>query len=366
MAMIVEYNVTIMSSADSTAHRVKVYREAHGWSQADLAERAGISRSGISAIESRRLSPSVEAALQLAAVLECSVEELFGQRSTPQAAWAWLPSHFPCRYWVAEVDGKLLAYPVELPTAATRLADGVAQDARLESRRSDSAQRTLVIATCDPAAQFFVELYERQSPFRLLVLCRPSGESLKLLEQGLVHAAGMHLSRVGEDHGNAALLSGRTSRQDLQLLHVAQWEEGLAVDAGSAVKSLQQAKKESLRWIGRLPGAGARRYQDEILENRRPPARIGRDHRAVAEAIRNQWADAGICTRLASEDANLRFLSICEDQYDLCFSQRMAADPRLTALVQTVRSAEYRELIAQLPGYRAADAGEVEEVPVSS
>ena len=361
--MIVEYNGTIMSHTDPTAHRVKFYRESRGWSQAELAERAGISRSCISAIESRRLSPSVEAALQLAAVFECSVEELFGRQSAEYSvSWAWLPSQFPCRYWLAEVGGKLLAYPVEMPTVANRLADGQAQEALLSLRSSELAQRTLVIATCDPAIQFFIELYERQSPFRLLVLSRPSGESLKLLDKGLVHAAGIHLSRVDEGQGNAALLRARTSRQDLQLLRVAQWEEGLAVSSDAAVSSLRQAKKESLRWVGRLPGAGARRYQDEILENRRPPQRTGRDHRAVAEAIRNQWADAGICLRLASEDANLRFFSICEDQYDLCFPQRMAADPRIAALVQTVRSMEYRQLISQLPGYRSADAGEVEKV----
>ena len=50
---------------------------ARQWSQADLAQRAGISRAAVSAIEGERLSPSVATALALAAVFECSVEELF-------------------------------------------------------------------------------------------------------------------------------------------------------------------------------------------------------------------------------------------------------------------------------------------------
>ena len=60
-------------------------RLARKWSQAELAERAGIPRAAISATEGERLSPSVATALALAAVLECSVEELFG-RGRPATA----------------------------------------------------------------------------------------------------------------------------------------------------------------------------------------------------------------------------------------------------------------------------------------
>ncbi|WP_254508266.1 substrate-binding domain-containing protein [Anatilimnocola floriformis] len=344
-------------------NRIKSFREARNWSQAELAERAGISRSGISAIESNRLTPSVDAALQLARVFECAVEELFGHfaEATPPE-WAWPANHFPTRYWLGEVGGRTLAYPVEMPTAGQRLPDGVAQQPAPLDDKQEIAQRTLVIATCDPAAQFLVNLYERQSPFRLLILSRSSGESLALLAQGLVHAAGVHLSRVNESPGNAALVRDRLPAESWQLLRAAQWEEGLAVASDSAVRTLREATKSSLRWIGRLPGAGARRCQDELRGDSRLPQRTARDHRAVAEAIVNEWAEAGICLRLASEEAQLRFFSICEDQYDLCYSHRQAADPRIVALVKTIRSAEYRSLVNSLPGYRAADAGEVEVI----
>ena len=359
-SMIMDYNDTIMATTPLT-NRVKAFREARSWSQAELAERAGISRSGISAIESNRLTPSVDAALQLARVFECAVEELFGHFAEPSSPeWAWPAAHFPCRYWLAEVGGKTLAYPVEMPTAGQRLPDGVAQQPAALEDKNELAQRTLVIATCDPAASFLVNLYERQSSFRLLILSRSSGESLSLLSQGLVHAAGVHLSRVNESPGNAALVRERLPADSWQLLRAAQWVEGLAVANDSTVRTVREATKSSLRWVGRLPGAGARRCQDELRGDARPPARTARDHRAVADAIVNDWAEAGICLRLASEEAQLRFFSICEDQYDLCFPHRQAADPRIAALIKTIRSAEYRGLINSLPGYRAADAGEVE------
>ena len=78
-----------------------------GWSQEQLARRSGLSRAGISAIETDRLIPSAAAALALAAALECRVEDLFRLRGSEshESSWAWSPRREPCRYWKAEVGG---------------------------------------------------------------------------------------------------------------------------------------------------------------------------------------------------------------------------------------------------------------------
>lgn len=65
-----------MDSERNLPNCVKPLRIARGWSQAELAQRAGVSHAAVSAIEGQRLVPSVPAAL--ARVLESSVEELFG------------------------------------------------------------------------------------------------------------------------------------------------------------------------------------------------------------------------------------------------------------------------------------------------
>ena len=58
-------------------NRVKALRLGRGWSQAELAQRAGISRAAVSAIEIERLVPSVAAALALAEAFGCRVDALF-------------------------------------------------------------------------------------------------------------------------------------------------------------------------------------------------------------------------------------------------------------------------------------------------
>src|SRR5688572_25401999 len=113
--MIVSYSDTIMAKAASTSSRVRDYRTRKCWSQAELAERAGISRAAVSAIEIDRLVPSVAAALALADAFGCTVEDLFGTKpaASGEPTWAWPPAQAAGRYWHARVGGRQVCYPVE-------------------------------------------------------------------------------------------------------------------------------------------------------------------------------------------------------------------------------------------------------------
>src|SRR4029077_7784685 len=117
-----------------------------------------------------------------------------------------------------------------------------------------------------------------------------------------------------------------------------------------------------LRWVGREPGSGARQCLDELLGKRAAPRRIARNHRGVAESIRCGLADAGVCLRLTSEEAGLRFLGVREEAFDLCFRADDRHDPRIGALIKAVRSPAYRRLLGELPGYDSSPAGEIEVI----
>lgn len=346
-------------------NRVRPQRQARGWSQADLAARAGISRTAVSAIEARRLVPSVATALALARVLGATVEDLFGPgRASPSGLtqFAWLPPAFPCRYWAAQIGGRMLLFPVENGPRGGLPHDGVATSADVSGIACPAAAKTLVVAGCDPAAGLLAAIYRRQGGLRMLVFTRTSGEALDLLDRGIVHAAGIHL--VGDDDrgGNAAALAARDLPGDLQLLHVARWEEGLAFAPGLGLKSAAAASRGKLRWIGRPASAGARRSQDLLRGDRPAPRHAARDHRGIVEAIRSGLADVGVCVRLASEEGQLGFLPIAREPYDLCYRAADAGDPRLIALVRAVQTAEYRQLLGELPGYQPQQLGEVEHV----
>jgi putative transcriptional regulator len=56
---------------------IKQLRKAESWSQQDLAERLGVSRQTINAIERERYDPSLELAFKMADVFGQPIEALF-------------------------------------------------------------------------------------------------------------------------------------------------------------------------------------------------------------------------------------------------------------------------------------------------
>src|SRR5262249_51523864 len=151
-------------------NRVRAHRLSRGWSQAELARRAGVSRAAVSAVEVNRLVPSVAAALSVAGALGCTVEDLFRPPAPVPAAppRAWPPGRAPCRSWHARVRGRLLYSPVEATAAGVVAHDGVFQNASFAPSGEADPAATLVVASCDPAAGILAAEYARATGFRLL------------------------------------------------------------------------------------------------------------------------------------------------------------------------------------------------------
>jgi putative transcriptional regulator len=62
--------------------RLRVLRAEREWSQAELAERLGVSRQTINAIETEKYEPSLTLAFKIARLFEMKIEEIF----LPEAA----------------------------------------------------------------------------------------------------------------------------------------------------------------------------------------------------------------------------------------------------------------------------------------
>lgn len=58
-------------------NQLRVLRAGRAWTQADLAERAGVSRQTINAIETEKYEPSLPLAFTLARLFGRRVEEIF-------------------------------------------------------------------------------------------------------------------------------------------------------------------------------------------------------------------------------------------------------------------------------------------------
>ena len=65
-------------------NRVRICREARGWSQGALALRLGVSRQTINAIETDKYDPSLPLALRLARLFATPVDQLFIDHWQPE------------------------------------------------------------------------------------------------------------------------------------------------------------------------------------------------------------------------------------------------------------------------------------------
>ncbi len=351
-----------MSRDPTVKNYLRQFRQARNWSQDELARRAGISRAGISAIEIGRVVPSAAAALILAAALQCRVEDLFHLTSSSETSvdWAWPPTREPCRFWHAEVDQRILRFPVEYNGLGVTPADGLVRQGQSHLASAHDPANTLVLACCDPAVGLLVQSLAQTCGVRLLVFCRSSLSALALLRQKVVHVAGLHLHESKRE-GNLAAVKKELG-PGYRLLRLARWQAGLTVDPQRKIRSPRGATQARLRWIGREVGSGARQGLDEFLGKNVAFRRLARDHRGVAEAIRCGWADIGVSVRLIAEEAGLDFLYLRDEAYDLCYRADFEGDPRFAALLQVVRSAEYRGNLGDLPGYDSISTGEVQHV----
>ena len=114
---------TLGQLAENTSqctNRLKVLRNQKGFTQGELAARAGITRQAVSSIESNLYLPTTAVALHLASVLACRVEDLFSLGIAADIVEGKLIGHLPpsdmkaspIRVKVSTVGSKTVVRPV--------------------------------------------------------------------------------------------------------------------------------------------------------------------------------------------------------------------------------------------------------------
>ena len=62
-------------------NRLKLLRAERDWSQSDLAERLGVSRQSVNAIETGKYDPSLPLAFRISELFELPIEQIFASPS---------------------------------------------------------------------------------------------------------------------------------------------------------------------------------------------------------------------------------------------------------------------------------------------
>lgn len=188
------------------------------------------------------------------------------------------------------------------------------------------------------------------------------------LRRGEAHLAGSHLLDPATGEYNLSYVRQQLADVPTLLLGLVERQQGLIVAPGNpkSIQQLQDLSRPEVTFVNRQRGAGTRVLLDYQLEQVGLPAeRINGyaheeyTHLAVAAAVAAGQADAALGIQAAAQALELDFVPLYLERYDLVVPQEHYDDPKLADLLEIVRSGEFAQAVARLPGYQVERMGEV-------
>ncbi len=384
------------STISNFSNHLKLLRTQKGFSQGELAARAGITRQAISAIESSLYLPTTAVALHLASVLACRVEDLFNIRTAEDIVEGKLIGHLPqrdvkaspIRVKVSTVGSRTVVRPIAGlgdVLSFTVPADGYVVEAHGQtsgatvrvklSRDRQAIEQAISVAGCDPAIFLAGEHMRRRKDHTSLVgWTMGSMAALRALQQGEVHVAGLHLFDPTTGESNLPFLRRALKGSNYEVITFATWEEGLLVRAGNpkSIRAVSDVADPFVTLVNREEGAGARLLLDQRLRTAginyhqvRGYGTIVASHFEVARAIASRQADVGVGIRSAAQLFELDFVPLQTARYDLVVPKSyLKSHPTLAHLFETLVSRPFRNEIEALGGYDTSQTGKLHPLQV--
>jgi molybdate transport repressor ModE-like protein len=200
---------------------------------------------------------------------------------------------------------------------------------------------------------------------------RDSADAVSALARGECDLAGFHLP-LGEFRAVCAdVYRHWLDPQRHVLVHLTRRKQGLFLGKGNPkqIGGLGDLSRDDIRFVNRQPGSGTRMLLDLALR------RVGVDpdrvngyasaeltHSAIAAFVASGIADVGFGVEPAAHHFGLDFVPIVdEDYYFACDRSRLERMP-LATVIELLRSAAFRQNVAQLDGYDPQDCGKLLDI----
>lgn len=357
---------------------VRELRWRAGFSQSELAKRAGISRQGVIAIEAGQRVPSTAVALRLAEVLSCSVEQLFSLGSrTGLTALAEAGEERPSgRVHLGRIDGRWIAHRVSHERES---ADGLVVGAEGDNTvvvepllSPEQLEANVLVAGCAPLLAVATRGSERRYGIGTATWIEASsGRALDLLDEGRVHIAGLHLAGTESAGGHGPLLTTRFPDEELVVLNLTLWRQGLVVPRGNPLdlRTAKDALQAGLRFAQRQPGSGARRLVERLTGGQAPPPGsepiIARGHNEVARMVEWGVVDSGVAIEASALAAGLDFVPLAEERFDLVVPTRHLELPSVRRFLDGLSESSFKAEASRLAGYDLSMLGHVDTLTPS-
>jgi putative molybdopterin biosynthesis protein len=197
-----------------------------------------------------------------------------------------------------------------------------------------------------------------------------SMDALRALAEGRCTVAGFHVPPLSDPRTLFARgLKPLLKPGQHKLIGCMRRTQGLMVAHGNPLQlhGMADVAARGTRFVNRQPGSGTRLLADHLLaEQGLEPGRIARyfeasedSHVAVAAAVAAGVGDVALGIEAAARSFGLDFVPLVEEDYFLVCLAATLDQPAVQALRAVLQQPRWAETLAALPGYRAAQPGEV-------
>lgn len=212
------------------------------------------------------------------------------------------------------------------------------------------------------------ELREMSAAARVAIGLQYKGsfDALAALRRGECDVAGFHVpeGRLG------VLMAQRYSEclplSEYRLINFVTRTQGLMVRPGNpkAIGGVADLCRPGVRMINRQRGSGTRALLEFLISSEGLDRARMRGyeteeitHGAVAALIAGNQADAGFGVQAAAAQYRLDFVPVCTERYFLACRADEIESAAIRELVERLRTPDFAERVAALPGYSAPHAG---------
>ena len=231
-------------------------------------------------------------------------------------------------------------------------------------------QRSLtIVASHDMALNLLISKFKTESPgTRIELSYAGSLGGLIALQEHRAGMAGIHLLDEETGEYNYPYIRHLLPGRKLAVVHLAYRIQGLIFAKHSAkrIMGLEDLRRSDLTFINRQSGSGTRVLLDFELHRRGidPTAIKGYNrevntHDAVALSISHGTADVGLGIEAAAQSADLDFLPLVKERYDLVFPEPVYRSKMLAPLIKIVKSPDFKAVVASVGGYDTSETGTV-------
>jgi DNA-binding XRE family transcriptional regulator len=326
---------------------LRTIREAAGLTQRALAERAGVSRQLVGAVETGRHLPRVDAALALARALDVDVGELFGAAASLDVVEAVTGETPPPGSLVrlGRVGDRYVSAPLGVSSTGFEPGDAVIEEG--EVRHLTRLDAGVVVLGCEPGLVVLEQML-REKGIGALSAATSSRQALSALEHGRAHAAVVH-GPVGE-------LPPPPPNVEVARFGLARWQVGLAAASESSGAWWEDALSGSSPVIQRERGAGVQQTFEGARSSPPPPGPVVATH---LEAARRAVL-TGLCAvtiEPAARAVGAVFHPLDVHVAEFWVDSRWLGGPQVGRALDTLADRRFQQRLEVVGGYDLAGCG---------